>query len=128
MSVKSLAQVCALATLLVATTSQAEVDFEGDFSAYQVPPVQLLKHDTNLTDIVVRNIFSDDLSKIYEIELLNDSYKTQNFRYNSSWYDATGQLVKRSQWKAVTLSPGADIYLEQNQPARATQLIIHLKP
>lgn len=128
MSVQSLAQVCVLATLLLASASYAEVDFEGDFSAYQVPPVQLLKHDTNLKDIVVRNIFSDDLSKVYEIELLNDSYKTQNFRYNSSWYDATGKLLKGSQWKSVTLSPGADIYLEQDQPNTATQLIIHLKP
>lgn len=127
MSAPSWIKACGMTTALITATVNAEVDFSGDFSGFNVPPVQLLKHDSSLSEIVIRNIFDDNLSNIYEIELLNDSYKTQSFKYNSSWYDKNGKLIKSSNWTPATLSPGSELYLEQTQPQNDAELIIHLK-
>lgn len=127
MKTPSLAKACGIATVLLAAATHAEVDFSGDFSGFNVPPVQLLKHNSSLSDIAIQNIFDDSLSNVYEIELVNDSYKTQNFKYNSTWYDRKGKVIKSSKWTPATLSPGAELYLEQAQPQKDSELIIHLK-
>lgn len=111
---------------------EADEAFTDDIIGYEVPAVQLMLLHDDVSGINIEAIFADAVGqvKLFEIDLVNASFRVIDFAYKASWLDAAGEQInkRRGGWTQASLRQAEVMTLELEAPsADAVELLLFIR-